>query len=195
MRKDGRSRAAGIVRTLAARIARRERGTAAAVGPAPSEVAVRVGTFQGRARDNRAAAVSAARPKPAKAAKRAKPKPVPVKPKAPPKPTAPHAPRPRRLPRLRRPCRAGRWSACPTSRNGPVNGVRVVGTGSDSRALVHLAAGCTGTLSFDIRVTSGGGDGVKVHADAGFIALATRHFGMRLPLAAVGARSCSCSLI
>ncbi len=54
----------------------------------------------------------------------------------------------------------------PYTCNGPVNGVRVVGTGSDSRALVHLAAGCTGTLSFDIRVTSGGGDGVKVHAGA-----------------------------
>ena len=54
----------------------------------------------------------------------------------------------------------------PYTCNGPVNGVRVVGTGVGSRALIHLAAGCTGTLSFDIRVTSGGGDGVKVHAGA-----------------------------
>jgi hypothetical protein len=54
----------------------------------------------------------------------------------------------------------------PYTCNGPVNGVRVVGTGADSRALVNLAAGCTGTLSFDIHVTSGGGDGVKVHAGA-----------------------------
>ena len=54
----------------------------------------------------------------------------------------------------------------PYTCNGPVNGVRVVGTGSDPRALVHLEAGCTGTLSFDIHVTSGGGDGVKVHAGA-----------------------------
>ncbi len=46
--------------------------------------------------------------------------------------------------------------------NGPVNGVRVVGTGSSERALVVLASGCTGTLSFDIHITSDGGDGVKV---------------------------------
>ncbi len=50
----------------------------------------------------------------------------------------------------------------PYTCDGPVNGVRVVGTGSDARSLVNLAAGCTGTLSFDIHVTSGGGDGVKV---------------------------------
>jgi hypothetical protein len=50
--------------------------------------------------------------------------------------------------------------------NGPVNGLRVVGSGSDSRALIILDAGCTGTLSFDIRVTSAGGDGVKVQAGA-----------------------------
>ena len=50
----------------------------------------------------------------------------------------------------------------PYTCNGPVNGVRVVGTGSDARALVVLASGCTGTLSFDVHITSGGGDGVKV---------------------------------
>ena len=49
---------------------------------------------------------------------------------------------------------------------GPVDGLRVVGSGSDSRALVILDAGCTGTLSFDIRVTGDGGDGVKVQAGA-----------------------------
>ena len=52
----------------------------------------------------------------------------------------------------------------PYTCNGPVDGLRVVGTGSDDRALVDLAAGCTGTLSLDIHVTSGGGDGVKVQA-------------------------------
>jgi hypothetical protein len=40
--------------------------------------------------------------------------------------------------------------------------VRVVGSTSDPVALVNLKAGCTGTISFDIRITGGGGDGVKV---------------------------------
>jgi hypothetical protein len=54
----------------------------------------------------------------------------------------------------------------PYTCDGPVNGVRVVGTGAHARSLVNIAAGCTGTLSFDIHVTSGGGDGVKVQPGA-----------------------------
>ena len=54
------------------------------------------------------------------------------------------------------PAPSGPVVGVPYTCNGPVNGVRVVGTGSDSRALVDLGAGCTGTLSFDIHVTSGG---------------------------------------
>jgi hypothetical protein len=50
--------------------------------------------------------------------------------------------------------------------DGPVSGVRVVGTAADSRALVVLGPGCTGSLSFDIHITSGGGDGVKVQGGA-----------------------------
>jgi hypothetical protein len=69
-------------------------------------------------------------------------------------PTAPVAP----------PAPSGPVVGVPYTCDGPVDGVRVVGTGSDSRALVDLAAGCTGTLSFDVHVTGGGGDGVKVQA-------------------------------
>ena len=191
VRKDGRSRAAGIVRAW-----RKDRATrrvlllpwAQRIG-----VGVRVGTFKGERATTATAAVSAARPKPAKAAKRAKPKPAPVKPKAPPKPTAPPLP-PAPAPPVAPPVPSGPVVGVPYTCNGPVNGVRVVGTGSDSRALVHLAAGCTGTLSFDIRVTSGGGDGVKVHAALGSSRWPRGHSACasHSPLSE---RSCSCSLI
>ena len=152
-RADGRSRAAGIVGSW-----RNERGSrkvlllswARRIG-----VGVRVGTFKGERVTTTTAVVSAARPRPATSRL------APIKPKLPPPPLAPApAPPPAPLPP------SGPVVGVPYTCNGPVNGVRVVGSGSDSRALVHLAAGCTGTLSFDIRVTSGGGDGVKVHAGA-----------------------------
>jgi hypothetical protein len=49
---------------------------------------------------------------------------------------------------------------------GPVDNVRVVGTGTADTALVNLAAGCTGTISLDVTVTPDGGDGVKVQNGA-----------------------------
>ena len=55
----------------------------------------------------------------------------------------------------------------PYTCTGPVDNVRVVGTGTADTALVNLAAGCTGTISLDVTVTApGGGDGVKVQAGA-----------------------------
>jgi hypothetical protein len=56
--------------------------------------------------------------------------------------------------------------AVPYTCNGPVDNIRVVGTGSSDTSLVNLAAGCTGTISFDLTVTAGGGDGVKVQDGA-----------------------------
>lgn len=51
--------------------------------------------------------------------------------------------------------------------DGPVSNVRVVGVGTSETALVNLAAGCTGTISFDLTITApGGGDGVKVQDGA-----------------------------
>lgn len=50
----------------------------------------------------------------------------------------------------------------PYTCKGPVHNLTVRGTGSDGRALINLTAGCTGDMNFDIHVTSGGGDGVKV---------------------------------
>jgi hypothetical protein len=50
----------------------------------------------------------------------------------------------------------------PYTCSGPVVNLRVVGSASNPIALVNLRAGCTGTISFDIHITSGGGDGVKV---------------------------------
>jgi hypothetical protein len=94
----------------------------------------------------------------------AKPDPAPAKPKpAPTKPpvvSPPPVPAPAPPPVLPPP--AGAVVGVPYTCNGPVSNLRVVGTGSHSRSLVNLAAGCTGTISFDIHVTSGGGDGVKV---------------------------------
>jgi hypothetical protein len=49
---------------------------------------------------------------------------------------------------------------------GRVDNVRVVGSGESNTALVNLAEGCTGTISVDVTVTPGGGDGVKVQAGA-----------------------------
>ncbi len=54
----------------------------------------------------------------------------------------------------------------PYTCKGPVDNVRVVGSGESNVALVNLAAGCTGTISLDVTVTPGGGDGVKVQAGA-----------------------------
>ncbi len=55
----------------------------------------------------------------------------------------------------------------PYTCTGPVDNVRVVGTGTADTALVNLAAGCTGTISLDVTVTApGGGDGVKVQNGA-----------------------------
>ena len=142
VREDGLSRAASIVRHW-----RKERASrhvlllpwASRIG-----VGVRVGSFKGNRVTTTTASFSAARPGRALKPKRPAPSlPAP----APPPPTGPVV-------------------GVPYTCNGPVSGVRVVGTGSDARALVHLEAGCTGTLSFDIHVTSGGGDGVKVHAGA-----------------------------
>jgi hypothetical protein len=150
VREDGRSRAAGIVRTW-----RNQAGSrhvlllpwARRIG-----VGVRTGTFKGARATTTTAVLSAARPIAAKPRPKAaaRPAPLPVAPAPAPAPPPPSGP----------------VVGVPYTCNGPVNGVRVVGTGADSRALVNLAAGCTGTLSFDIHVTSGGGDGVKVHAGA-----------------------------
>ena len=52
----------------------------------------------------------------------------------------------------------------PYTCKGPVHNLTVRGRGSDARALINLASGCTGDLKFDITITSGGGDGVKVQA-------------------------------
>ena len=52
----------------------------------------------------------------------------------------------------------------PYTCTGPVDNVRVVGSGESKTALVNLEAGCTGTISVDLTVTPGGGDGVKVQA-------------------------------
>ena len=54
----------------------------------------------------------------------------------------------------------------PYTCTGPVDNVRVVGSGESNTALVNLAEGCTGTISVDLTVTPGGGDGVKVQAGA-----------------------------
>ena len=54
----------------------------------------------------------------------------------------------------------------PYTCTGPVDNVRVVGSGESTTALVNLEAGCTGTISVDLTVTPGGGDGVKVQAGA-----------------------------
>jgi hypothetical protein len=83
-------------------------------------------------------------------------KPRPVTPPAP----APVAPPP--PPPASPPPGAPTIVAAPYTCNGPVNNLRVVGSASNPIALVNLRAGCTGSISFDIHITSGGGDGVKV---------------------------------
>jgi hypothetical protein len=150
VREDGRSRAAGIVRTWRSQAGSRHvllLPWARRIG-----VGVRTGTFKGAHATTTTAVLSAARPIAAKPRPKAaaRPAPLPVSPAPAPAPPPPSGP----------------VVGVPYTCNGPVNGVRIVGTGADSRALVNLAAGCTGTLSFDIHVTSGGGDGVKVHAGA-----------------------------
>jgi hypothetical protein len=123
-------------------------------------VGVRLGTFKGRKVTVATADFSAGRP--GHAQRGATPRVAP----APAVPTVSAAPPPVPLPAapVAPPVPAGPVVGVPYTCNGPVDGVRVVGTGSDGRALVNLAAGCTGTLSLDIHVTSGGGDGVKVQA-------------------------------
>jgi hypothetical protein len=112
-------------------------------------VGVRIGTFKRRRVTVTTVDFSAARPKAAQAKRKTRPGAPTVTP-VPSTPTAVATPP------------SGPVVGVPYTCNGPVSGVRVVGTGSDSRALVVLASGCTGTLSFDIHITSGGGDGVKV---------------------------------
>ena len=157
VRRDGRSRAAGIVRSW-----RNERGSRHALllpWTRRIGVGVRVGIFKGERVTLATADFSAAHP-PA-----VKPRPAPVKPKPVLRPASPPVP-PASAPAPAPPPPSGSVVGVPYTCNGPVHGLRVVGTGADSRALVNLAAGCTGTLSFDIRVTSGGGDGVKVQPGA-----------------------------
>ena len=152
-RKHGHGGAAGIVQSW-----RHERGSrrvlllswARRIG-----VGVRIGTFKGeRATFTTASSAPRGRPLPGRGLRRSSRNPR-------------HGPcrRPSRTRGARPPAPpppSGPVVGVPYTCNGPVHGVRVVGTGSDPRALVNLAAGCTGTLSFDIHVTSGGGDGVKV---------------------------------
>ena len=153
MRKDGRSRAAGIVRNW-----RNERGSRHVLllpWTRRIGVGVRVGTFKGERVTIATADFSAARPRPRSRGRRRSSRSPRLGPRR-------RRSRPRPLPPPAPPPPSGPVVGVPYTCNGPVNGVRVVGTGSDPRALVNLAAGCTGTLSFDIHVTSGGGDGVKV---------------------------------
>jgi hypothetical protein len=120
-------------------------------------VGIRIGTFKGARVTIATADFSAARPRAAASTRTA------VKGRT--RPAAPilsAAPAPITSAPVAAPAPSGPVVGVPYTCNGPVQGVRVVGTGSDPRALVNLAAGCTGTLSFDIHVTSGGGDGVKV---------------------------------
>jgi hypothetical protein len=124
-------------------------------------VGVRVHTMHGRRATIATVDVSAAHPRikvrpHAPGKRKAAPRPAqprPAQPGAQPAPASPPAP-------------GGPVLGVPYTCNGPVHGVHVVGTGSSVRALVTLAAGCTGTLTLDIHITSGGGDGVKVQPGA-----------------------------
>jgi Cysteine-rich secretory protein family len=149
VRKNGLSRAAGIVHTW--RSDRSSRHALLLPWARRIGVGVRVGTFKGGRVTTATAYLSAAHPKPARP--RTAPPPLPP-------PTVPKAVSPPPLPP------SGPVVGVPYTCNGPVHDLRVVGTGSSSRALVNLAAGCTGTLSLDVHVTSGGGDGVKVQPGA-----------------------------
>ena len=160
VRADGVRRASAIVRQLLGERATRHElllSWTRRIG-----VGVRLGTFKGRRVTIATADFSAARPRHAK--RGAAPRVAPAL--APAAPIVSAAPPPVPLPAgpVAPPAPAGPVVGVPYTCNGPVDGVRVVGTGSDDRALVNLAAGCTGTLSLDIHVTSGGGDGVKVQA-------------------------------
>jgi hypothetical protein len=148
VRKHGLSRAAGIVRRW--RSERTSRKVLLLPWARHIGVGVRVGTFKGERATTATAELSAAHPRPAQV----EPKPAPQQ-RPPASAPAPAPPPP-----------SGPVVGVPYTCNGPVYGLRVVGTGSDARALVNLAAGCTGTLSLDIHVTSGGGDGVKVQPGA-----------------------------
>ena len=97
-------------------------------------VGVRVGTSRASDHDHDGGSRSATEARDGEAA--------PIKPNLPSKPAPPPP--------------VARSHACPPAPSGPVvglptlerpPGVRVVGTASDSRALIHLAAGCTGTLA------------------------------------------------
>jgi len=119
-------------------------------------VGIRVGTFKGRRVTIATADFSAARPTAASQRTAAKGK----------RRSAPIATTPVVSAPVSAPAPAGPVVGVPYTCNGPVNGLRVVGTASSPRALVILGPGCTGTLSFDIHVTNGGGDGVKVQGGA-----------------------------
>ena len=162
VRKQGLSRAAGIMHTL--RTSSESRHVLLLPWTRRIGVGVRVGTFKGERVTIATAEFSAAHPRTVKSkGKGAKARPKHGKTK--PKKAAPAVSAPATAPVTAVPAAptpSGPVVGVPYTCNGPVNGVRVVGTGSDSRALVILGPGCTGTLSFDIHVTSGGGDGVKV---------------------------------
>jgi uncharacterized protein YkwD len=117
-------------------------------------VGIRTGTFQGQKNATIITADFSAGVKQPPIVP-APPEPPPVVPPPPVNPPPPPAPAPPPPP-------PGTTVGVPYTCSGPVNNVRIVGTGSSGVALVNLRAGCTGTLSFDITVTSGGGDGVKV---------------------------------
>ncbi len=159
VRMEGRSRAAGIVRSW-----RKDRATrhvlllswVRRIG-----VGVRVGRFEGERATIVTADLSAARPPRGPVTPKRRPRPPVPALSA---PVAAPVPQPTGLPPVisAPPVPSGPVVGVPYTCNGPVQGLRVVGTGSDARSLVNLEAGCTGSLSLDIHVTSGGGDGVKV---------------------------------
>jgi hypothetical protein len=150
VRQDGLRRAASIVRHWRSRPETRRALLLTWVRRIG--VGVRIGTFKHKRVTITTVDFSAPRPTAAQAKHKAvKRQAAPILTPAPSTPAAVAAPVP-----------SGPVVGVPYTCNGPVNGVRVVGTGSDARALVVLASGCTGTLSFDIHITSGGGDGVKV---------------------------------
>jgi hypothetical protein len=157
VREDAPSGATGIVRHW--RSERDSRRVLLSSWVRRIGVGVRVGTFKGARVTIATADFSAARPKaalPAHTTVKRK-----TRPAAPIQPSAPVTSAP-----VAAPTPSGPVVGVPYTCNGPVNGVRVVGTAADSRALVILGPGCTGTLSFDIHITSGGGDGVKVQGGA-----------------------------
>ncbi len=158
VRRSGLSRATAIVRSW--RTDRDTRRVLLLWWVRRIGVGIRLGTFKGERSTIATADFSAARPRTRPVTTR-RPRPAsPVLSVTAPAPT----PMPTSLPpvTVAPPVPNGPVVGVPYTCDGPVQGVRVVGTGSDARSLVNLAAGCTGTISFDIHVTSGGGDGVKV---------------------------------